>query len=132
MDSKRKKGGSCTFPVVTRCKKADAFLFRAQGSAGNPHLTWEPSIPLLPEQDLKAKEPVEIHSLFNILPSQHAHLLPSEHRKITEAQQPATQDADSKRKYHLNSALICDNVNPGRVPAPSLAGECNGAQIVRL
>lgn len=93
----REKGGGGTFPVATCCEKADALLFRGQGSAGSSRLTWESTLPLPPEQDLKAKEPVEIRSLFHVLPCQHAHLLPPEHRKITEAQQPATQDADPKR-----------------------------------
>lgn len=106
--------------MATGCEKPSTFLSGVQGSVGSPHLTWEPSLPLPPEQDLKAKEPVESHSLFHVLPSQHAHLLPSEHRKITEAQQPATQDADPKRKYHVSSALIRD-VSPGRMPAPSPA-----------
>lgn len=61
---------------------------------------------------------------------QHAHLLPSEHRQVPETQQPAAQDADPKRKHHLNSALIRGNASPGHVPVPSPAGQRKGTQTL--
>ncbi|GAB1292291.1 Transmembrane channel-like protein [Apodemus speciosus] len=40
---------------------------------------------------------VILPAVLLLLVQKHAHLLPSEHREITQAQQPATQDADPKR-----------------------------------
>lgn len=50
--------------------------------------------------------------------SQHAHLLPPEHREVLEAQQPAAQGPDPKRKYRrslLSRMRVSRGVRGGRV-----------------